>query len=39
MIAYITAKQFFVYYFNTYYKLPNNVKAVDVCFKIVHVGI
>lgn len=34
---YITAKQFFVYYFNTYYKLPNIVKAVDVCFKIIHV--
>ncbi|XP_029347718.1 uncharacterized protein LOC107883421 [Acyrthosiphon pisum] len=34
---YLTAKQFFVYYFNTYYKLPNIVKAVDVCLKIFHV--
>lgn len=34
---YITSKQFFVYYFNTSYKLPNIVKAVDVCFKIIHV--
>lgn len=34
---YITAKQFCDYYFNTYYKLPNIVKAVDVCFKIIHV--
>jgi len=34
---YITAKQYFVYYFNTYYTLPNIVKAVDVCFKIIHV--
>jgi len=34
---YITSKEFFVYYFNTYYKLPNIVKAVDVCFKIIHI--
>lgn len=35
--SYITSQQFFVYYFNTYYKLPNIVKAVDVCFKIIHI--
>ena len=34
---YINAKQYFVYYFNTYYKLPNIINVVDVCFKIIHV--
>lgn len=34
---YIDSKEFFVYYFNTYYKFPNIVKAVDLCFKIFHV--
>lgn len=34
---YINSKEFFVYYFNTYYKFPNIVKAVDLCFKIFHV--
>lgn len=33
----IDFKEFFVYYFNTYYKSPNIVKAVDLCFKIFHV--
>ena len=30
-------KEFFVYYFNTYYKFSNIVKAVDTCFKIYHI--
>ncbi|XP_025407510.1 uncharacterized protein LOC112681472 [Sipha flava] len=28
---------FYVYYFNTYYKLPNIVRALDTCFKIFQV--
>ncbi|KAF0744198.1 Uncharacterized protein FWK35_00017877 [Aphis craccivora] len=31
---YMDSKEFFIYYFNTYYKFPNIVKAVDLCFKI-----
>lgn len=34
---YINSKEFYVYYFDTYYKLPNIVKAIDTCFKIIHV--
>lgn len=30
-------QDFYVYYFNTYYKLPNIMKSIDVCFKIFHV--
>lgn len=31
------AKDFYVYYFNTYYKFSNIIRAVDVCFKIFQV--
>lgn len=34
---YIRSKEFYVYYFNIYHKLPNIVKAIDTCFKIIHV--
>lgn len=30
-------KNFYVYYFNTYYKLSNIIRALDTCFKIFHV--
>lgn len=32
-----TAKEYFVYYFDTFYKFSNIVKAVDTCFKIFHI--
>jgi len=31
------AKDFYVYYFNTYYKFSSIIRAVDVCFKIFQV--
>jgi len=34
---YVSIKEFYVYYFNTYYKFTNIVKAIDTCFKIIHV--
>jgi hypothetical protein len=34
---YISIKEFYVYYFNTYYKFTNIVKAIDTCFKIIYV--
>jgi len=30
-------KDFYVYYFNTYYKLSNIIRALDTCFKIFQV--
>lgn len=30
-------KNFYVYYFNTYYKFSNIIRALDTCFKIFHV--
>lgn len=29
-------KEYFVYYFDTFYKFSNIVKALDTCFKIFH---
>lgn len=34
---YVSCNEFYVYYFGTYYKFNNIVRAVDVCFKIFHV--
>jgi hypothetical protein len=31
------AKDFYVYYFNTYYKFSSIIRAVDICFKIFQV--
>lgn len=28
--------EYFVYYFDTFYKFSNIVKAIDICFKIVY---
>lgn len=33
-ISYVTVKEFYVYYFGTYYKFTNIVKAIDVCLNI-----
>lgn len=31
---YVSAKDYYVYFFGTYYKFPNIVKSIDICLKI-----